>query len=406
MADDEQQPLLESGSEQQPLIPKRAAGPSRGLVFVAVFGAALLLGAAVSARGGAAQQPQALRASAPAGRPVGSDEYKAALVDSIAQIFAQKHGRAATAAEREAFVEAVDKKQAEATAAYADARRAFAAEHGREPDGAELTAAVRATPQYAKDAVAASPLLALEPDFLDDLWGSVTGAAYTVVSDTVDPFLGIFETDLDTVLTDTYEIFNEVFKIEETMSYLECSITPIATSCHGWDCSCKNQVCLQGTPGAAEMSYCCVEVAAGDFDWIPVSGQFLWDIKCPVTCWGWDCSASDEGLYCPPGNPGSTGADGSGYCCRGESWVAGPCPNDCVDKGPQSWAAGDCDGPPYDPNQIGVFELQGDDENCLTPIPITAGFYVYVGVDILEDSAVVGLGDVVPDGASPASRPV
>ena len=30
--------------EQQPLIPKRAAGPSRGLVFVAVFGAALLLG--------------------------------------------------------------------------------------------------------------------------------------------------------------------------------------------------------------------------------------------------------------------------------------------------------------------------------------------------------------------------
>ena len=30
-------------------------------------------------------------------------------------------GRAATAAEREAFVEAVDKKQAEATAAYADA---------------------------------------------------------------------------------------------------------------------------------------------------------------------------------------------------------------------------------------------------------------------------------------------
>ena len=57
---DEQQPLLASGSEQQPLIPKRAAGPSRGLVFVAVFGAALLLGAAVSARGGAAQQPQAL----------------------------------------------------------------------------------------------------------------------------------------------------------------------------------------------------------------------------------------------------------------------------------------------------------------------------------------------------------
>ena len=182
MADDEQ-PLVGTDSEQQPLVSKRAGGPSRGLVFVAVFGAALLLGAAVSARGGAAQQPQALRASAPAGRPVGTDEYKAVLADSIAQVFAQKHGRAATAAEREAFVEAVDKKQAEATAAYADARRAFAAEHGREPDGAELTAAVRATPQYAKDAVAASPLLDLEPDFLDDLWGSVTGAAYTVVSD-------------------------------------------------------------------------------------------------------------------------------------------------------------------------------------------------------------------------------
>ena len=138
----------------------------------------------------------------------------------------------------------------------------------------------------------------------------------------------------------------------------------------------------------------------------PGLGPILWDIKCPVTCWGWDCSASDEGLYCPPGNPGSTGVDGAGYCCRGESWVAGPCPNDCVDKGPQSWAAGDCDGPPYDPARIDVFELQGDDENCLTPIPITAGFYLYVGVDILEDSAVVGFGDVVPDGASPASRPV
>ena len=61
MADDEQ-PLVGTDSEQQPLVSKRAGGPSRGLVFVAVFGAALLLGAAVSARGGAAQQ-QALRAA-------------------------------------------------------------------------------------------------------------------------------------------------------------------------------------------------------------------------------------------------------------------------------------------------------------------------------------------------------
>ena len=59
-----------------------------------------------------------------------------------------------------------------------------------------------------------------------------------------------------------------------------------------------------------------------------------------------------------------------------------------------------------DPIEIGEFERQGDDENCLPPIPIAPGAYVYVGVDILEDSAVVGLGDVVPDGASPASRPV
>ena len=62
MADDEQQPLVDTDDEQQPLVPKRAGGPSRGLVFVAVFGAALLLGAAVSARGGAARQ-QALRAA-------------------------------------------------------------------------------------------------------------------------------------------------------------------------------------------------------------------------------------------------------------------------------------------------------------------------------------------------------
>ena len=62
MADDEQQPLVDTDDERQPLVPKRAGGPSRGLVFVAVFGAALLLGAAVSARGGAARQ-QALRAA-------------------------------------------------------------------------------------------------------------------------------------------------------------------------------------------------------------------------------------------------------------------------------------------------------------------------------------------------------
>ena len=61
MADDEQ-PLVDTDDEQQPLVPKRAGGPSRGLVPGALVGAALLLGAAVSARGGAAQQ-QALRAA-------------------------------------------------------------------------------------------------------------------------------------------------------------------------------------------------------------------------------------------------------------------------------------------------------------------------------------------------------
>ena len=61
---------------------------------------------------------------------------------------------------------------------------------------------------------------------------------------------------------------------------------------------------------------------------------------------------------------------------------------------------------PYDPDNPVVFELQGDDENCLTPIPIAPGPYVYVSVDILEDSAVVGSALSIPDGASPASRPV
>ena len=76
MADDEQQPLMKSGSEQQPLIAKR--GPSRGLVG-ALVGAALLLGAAVSAQGSAAQQSQALRA-APAAQALGADAVKQSSV--------------------------------------------------------------------------------------------------------------------------------------------------------------------------------------------------------------------------------------------------------------------------------------------------------------------------------------
>ena len=92
--------------EQQPLIPKRAAGPSRGLVFVAVFGAALLLGAAVSARGGAARQPQALRASAPAGRTRGDGTRARCAVPDTRAVLAthgalleRRFGTAATAAD-------------------------------------------------------------------------------------------------------------------------------------------------------------------------------------------------------------------------------------------------------------------------------------------------------------------
>ena len=58
MADDEQQPLVGTDSEQ-PLGPKKK---SRALVAGAAFGAALLLGA-VAARGGAGPRSQALRAA-------------------------------------------------------------------------------------------------------------------------------------------------------------------------------------------------------------------------------------------------------------------------------------------------------------------------------------------------------
>ncbi len=59
MADDEQQPLVDTDDEQQPLVPKKQ---SRALVAGAAFGAALLLGA-VAARGGAEPRSQALRAA-------------------------------------------------------------------------------------------------------------------------------------------------------------------------------------------------------------------------------------------------------------------------------------------------------------------------------------------------------
>ena len=59
MADDEQQLLVDTDSEQQPLVPKKK---SRALVAGAAFGAALLLGA-VAARGGAGPRSQALRAA-------------------------------------------------------------------------------------------------------------------------------------------------------------------------------------------------------------------------------------------------------------------------------------------------------------------------------------------------------
>jgi hypothetical protein len=132
MADDEQQLLMKSGSEQQPLIAKR--GPSRGLVLGAVFGAALLLGAAVSARGGAAQQSQALRA-APAALPQALD------ADAVKQSFVHMNGRRPTrneAAQIE-LVSALKQKEVDFVRAAVEA---FAQKYGRaptEPEVARLT---------------------------------------------------------------------------------------------------------------------------------------------------------------------------------------------------------------------------------------------------------------------------